>query len=130
MLGDNLLFGRNRIPEAKDAYHRGHSFFNETKNDWGIGLCLAGLGYAALDEKKYPEVCKLFTDSISIFEKLGDVVRVANQRYALHFAFLEMGKVKEAIQLLTSNLPILEQFGMKDALASHRLIIEQITSQL
>ncbi|GEM_PF-1530313 len=120
---------RGEYVEAREAYQKALSFFQQDRDERNVAVVLHQLGIVAQDKGHYGEANDLYNKSLEIFRDLGDQTGIASSLHELGIISYCQGNYEEAKRLYQKSLEISEQLGDQARIAKslHQLgLIAQV----
>lgn len=112
-LNNKIVKRCQEILKNKDISMQEIGFYQES-----LGNALSNLGAIYEDRGDYIKAMEYRTQSLKIFEELGDKVGIANSLNGIGYTYDSQGDVTKAIQYYTRSLKIFEEIGDKSGIAN------------
>lgn len=128
-LGD-LEYERGNTGKAREWYQKALDTWQDpVRKDpiRHISLALNGLGFVALQEKRFEEAKQFFMDGIQSAEEFGRVDELAKGQLGLASVHLETGMdLKTSLILITESIESFQQLGMQYEIQKSQVLRDRI----
>lgn len=128
-LGD-LEYERGNIGAAREWYQNAlNTWQDPVRKDpiRHVSLALNGLGFVALQEKRFEDAKRLFLDSIQSAEEFGRIEELAKGQLGLASVYLETGSdLKTSLIMVIEAIETFHQLGMQYEIQKSQALRERI----
>jgi LuxR family glucitol operon transcriptional activator len=128
-LGD-LEYERGNIGQAREWYQKAlNTWQDPVRKDpiRHVSLALNGLGFVALQEKRFEDAKRLFLDSIQSAEEFGRIEELAKGQLGLASVYLETdADLKTSLIMVIEAIETFHQLGMQYEIQKSQALRERI----